>query len=81
MHLDHVISNPPFHTSRKADAALGAAFITQAARLLAPSGSLWLVANRHLPYEQTLDAAFAEVTPLPGPGAYKLIQARKPRQR
>ena len=79
--MDHVISNPPFHTSRKAEPALGMAFITAAKRMLAPSGSLWLVANRHLPYERALQDSFAEVTPLPGPGGYKLIHARKPRRR
>lgn len=74
----HVITNPPFHTDRRADPSLGLAFITAAARLLAPSGSLWLVANRHLPYEAALKDAFAEVTELPGPSAFKLIRARKP---
>ncbi|MFT6911531.1 MAG: 16S rRNA (guanine1207-N2)-methyltransferase [Paracoccaceae bacterium] len=76
--FDHVICNPPFHTERRADPALGAAFIASAARLLAPSGSLWLVANRHLPYERSLRAAFTEVTELPGPAAFKLFCARKP---
>jgi 16S rRNA (guanine1207-N2)-methyltransferase len=39
---------------------------------------LWLVANRHLPYERSLRAAFTEVTELPGPAAFKLFCARKP---
>ncbi|WP_239479908.1 methyltransferase [Actibacterium sp. 188UL27-1] len=77
----HIISNPPFHTDRRADPSLGTAFITASARLLTPSGTLWLVANRHLPYERALKEAFAEVTELPGPPAFKLIRARKPVRR
>lgn len=76
--FDHVVMNPPFHSDRSSDPALGRAFITAAARVLAPQGSLWLVANRHLPYEATLNAAFREVTELPGPNAFKLYRAAKP---
>ena len=49
--VDHVVTNPPFHQGRKVDPALGQGFIRAAARLLKPKGQLWLVANRHLPYE------------------------------
>lgn len=76
---DHVVMNPPFHTSRAADPGLGAAFIASAARNLAPHGTLWLVANRHLPYEAPLDAAFGEVRELDGPPGFKIIAARRPR--
>ncbi|MEM7711333.1 MAG: methyltransferase, partial [Pseudomonadota bacterium] len=57
--FDWIVSNPPFHTSRKADPDLGRAFVAAAARL-APRGRLRMVANRHLPYEAALDDAFAE---------------------
>jgi 16S rRNA (guanine1207-N2)-methyltransferase len=79
--LDAVVSNPPFHRGRAADPGLGRAFIAAAARLLAPSGTLYLVANRHLPYEAALSAAFAEVADLvPGTDtpAYKLYRAARP---
>jgi 16S rRNA (guanine1207-N2)-methyltransferase len=74
-----VVCNPPFHSARAADPALGAAFIAAAARLLAPRGTLWLVANRHLPYERALDAQFAEVRPLGEEAGYKLVAAGRPR--
>ena len=77
---DHVVTNPPFHTGRKDDTGLGQAFIRQAARLLKPSGTLWLVANRHLPYEKTLEDAFGRVDELNGPRSYKLYAATKPRK-
>lgn len=77
--FDHVVTNPPFHAGRAATPALGAAFIAAAARLLGPRGTLWLVANRHLPYEAALADHFAEARLLEGPPAYKLIAATRPR--
>ena len=76
---DHVITNPPFHTSRAADPGLGQAFIQAAARLLKPKGQLWLVANRHLPYERTLDGAFRTVETLAQTSGYKITHASGPR--
>ncbi len=78
--LDVVVMNPPFHQGRAADPSLGAAFIGAAARMLAPQGVLWMVANRHLPYEPALAAAFREVVELPGNGAFKLFRASHPRR-
>lgn len=78
--FDVVISNPPFHTARKADPALGRAFITAAARLLTPGGRLLMVANRHLPYEETLDATFSEVRVLADKDGFKVIEALKPKR-
>ena len=78
--LDAVVTNPPFHADRRGDPGLGAAFIAAAAGMLAPRGTLWLVANRHLPYEATLATAFREVAELPGTPAYKLFEARQPRR-
>ena len=78
--LDAVVTNPPFHRGRAGDPGLGKAFIRSAAAILAPRGRLWLVANRHLPYEAELDAAFAEVTEVPGPPAFKLFRAARPRR-
>lgn len=73
-----VVCNPPFHTIRAADPALGAAFIRAAQRMLATEGTLWLVANRHLPYDPVLAAAFREVAEIGGNKAYRLIRAARP---
>ena len=78
--LDVVVMNPPFHTGREADPALGAAFIRAARRMLAPSGELWLVANRHLPYDAVLSESFLEVRDVAGDGGFRVIQAIKPRR-
>lgn len=78
--LDVVVMNPPFHTGRDADPALGAAFIRAARRMLAPSGELWLVANRHLPYDAVLSDCFLEVKDVAGDSAFRVIHAIKPRR-
>lgn len=77
---DTVLCNPPFHTARKADTALGEAFIDAAASLLSPQGSLWLVANRHLPYEVSLRGAFASVEEVGSDPAFKIFHAARPRR-
>ncbi len=75
--LDFVVMNPPFHDGGAEDRALGLAFIDAAARMLAKRGVCWLVANRHLPYEQALGSAFASVTVRGEGGGYKVFEARK----
>ncbi|MBV1866734.1 MAG: methyltransferase, partial [Marinosulfonomonas sp.] len=79
--FDQIVMNPPFHTGRAADPDLGRAFITSAARLLAPRGTLWLVANRHLPYESALSTSFRDVSELTGDSSFKVFRAAKPVQR
>ena len=73
-----VVMNPPFHTSRAADPALGAAFIRAAGGMLSLSGTLYMVANRHLPYEEALRAAFHEIEEIGGDGGFKVIRASRP---
>lgn len=73
-----VITNPPFHQGRAADPAIGQAFLSAAARMLSPSGALWLVANRTLPYERSLAALFREVDEIAGDGAFKVFRAARP---
>ena len=76
--LDFVIMNPPFHQGRDARPQLGTAFIRAAAAMLRPSGQLWMVANRHLPYEPTLAACFRSHVELPGLPGFKLFHAEGP---
>ena len=75
--LDFIISNPPFHDGGAEDRRLGQAFIRKAAEMLKKGASLWLVANRHLPYEAELRTAFRRVTPISDNGGYKLFEAVK----
>ena len=66
--FDAIVMNPPFHKSRDAEPGLGEAFIAAAARLLTPSGVLWMVANRHLPYADALAHAFRDIEEITPPG-------------
>jgi len=77
--LDHVVTNPPFHAERKAEPELGRAFIRAAAAMLKPKGGLWLVANRHLPYEAALEGTFRELHEVGGDPGFKVIHATRPR--
>ncbi len=76
--FDGIVMNPPFHVGRASDPSLGRSFIQAAARLLAPDGKLWMVANRHLPYETTLSESFRNVDTIGGNGAFKIIHANRP---
>lgn len=73
--VNGVIMNPPFHDGRVADPRIGGDFIAAAARLLTGAGRLWMVANRHLPYETVLAQHFAQVTELRGDNRFKVIEA------
>jgi len=76
--LDCVITNPPFHTGREADPELGRAFIRAAAACLKPGGQLWLVANRHLPYEAEIERHFTRVEEAAGNTRFKILHGRGP---
>jgi 16S rRNA (guanine1207-N2)-methyltransferase len=75
--FDAIVMNPPFHLGRADAPDLGRAFIGAAAQSLRPGGRLWLVANRHLPYEAALAQGFAEVREVADAGGFKVIVARK----
>ena len=73
---DVIVCNPPFHTHARADRPdVGRRFIGVAAEALQPGGRLWLVANRHLPYEQALGASFARVRIVTQQHGFKIVEA------
>ncbi len=76
--LDAVVMNPPFHTGRAAEPQIGQAFVAAAARILSGQGKLWMVANRHLPYEAELKTRFAHVEEIGGDARFKLFHAARP---
>jgi 16S rRNA (guanine1207-N2)-methyltransferase len=75
--LDFIVTNPPFHQGGDEDKRLGAAFIEAAAGALRRGGRFWLVANRHLPYEAPLAAAFKTVRAVAERQGFKLYEAVK----
>lgn len=75
---DVIVCNPPFHTQRAGDRPdIGRRFIAVAAAALKPCGQLWLVANRHLPYEAELARGFSSVRTVCQRDGFKVIEARR----
>ncbi len=75
---DVIVTNPPFHTQSRADRPdIGKRFISAAADSLNPGGSLWLVANRHLPYEEVLTNSFGQTRIVTEQDGFKIIHATK----
>ena len=76
--FDAIVCNPPFHALGRGDRPdIGRAFIAAAAQALKPGGRLWLVANRHLPYEHALGEGFAQVRTLAQNGGFKIVEASR----
>ena len=74
---DFIVSNPPFHQGRADQPDMGRAFILAAAAALLPRGRLWLVANRHLPYEDVIRKNFKKVRTATENQSFKVIEAIK----
>lgn len=72
---DVIISNPPFHVGRADLPELGRAFIAAAALALNPGGRFWMVANRHLAYEQAMARHFSGIRTLVVRDGFKVIEA------
>jgi 16S rRNA (guanine1207-N2)-methyltransferase len=75
---DVIVSNPPFHAQGRTDRPdIGRRFIAVAAESLKPGGRLWMVANRHLPYEVELEKQFARVRTVAQEAGFKVVEAVK----
>lgn len=75
--LDWVVMNPPFHIGKATRPELGMKFLEQAALILRPGGSLYLVANVTLAYEAPLRASFSEFREVLRRDGFKVICATK----
>jgi len=73
--FDTIIMNPPFHTSRAAEPALGQAFIEAASKALPQGGRLLMVANSRLPYEAVLTKHFRRFSALFHRDGFKVLEA------
>ena len=59
--VQHIVTNPPFHTGIKTDYTITKRFISDAKKQLTSKGTLQMVANRFLPYPGLLAEEFATV--------------------
>lgn len=73
--FDFIVMNPPFHLGRQANARIGTRFIELAAASLKPGGQLLMVANKQLPYEDTLQKSFRRSERIDEDRLYKVIRA------
>src|SRR5690606_4248501 len=75
---DVIVTNPPFHAQSRAERPdVGRRFIAAAAAALQPGGTLWLVADRRLPYEAALDANCRRVRLVAQQDGFKIVEAAK----
>ena len=76
--LDFVVMNPPFHARGGRESYdLGQDFVRAAHRLLRKGGTVRLVANRHLPYEEVLSTLFTRCEVKADRSGFKVLEARK----
>ncbi len=72
---DWIVMNPPFHQGRKRSLELGQRFVRLAAQGLRRDGVLYMVANRHLPYEAILREVLGKVRPLAETPGFKVLSS------
>ncbi|MDQ6958054.1 MAG: methyltransferase [Mariprofundaceae bacterium] len=75
--MDWVVLNPPFHAGKSQDITLGKAMVHAACCCLKPSGTLFMVANRKLPYESILDTYLKNTKYLYEGEGFKVIEGIK----
>ncbi|HEY8190356.1 MAG TPA: class I SAM-dependent methyltransferase [Micavibrio sp.] len=73
--VDRIIMNPPFHRDKAESFALGQSFIARAKESLNPGGSLLMVANTHLPYEDRLRQLFKRIEKCHQAQGFKIYRA------
>ncbi len=58
---DHIVTNPPFHQGVGTEYETTRRIVAEAKDHLRPGGSLWVVANRFLPWREAMEAALGPV--------------------
>ncbi len=75
--FDWAVMNPPAHDLTSTTPGESAAILQQAVAVLRPGGKLWLVANRHLPYERTLQQAASRVQTVAEENGFKVMEVTR----
>ena len=76
-HFNAIVSNPPFHDGLKATTEIAERFVKESAEFLFKGGVFQIVANRHLPYSDAIDAHFGEVNACAQNNKYKVYLNKK----
>lgn len=72
---DYIYTNPPFHQGKQTDYRFAEKLLAEASQHLTKQGQLWIIANRHLAYEEWAKEAFNQVETLVQTRGFKLICA------
>lgn len=75
--FDWIVMNPPFHNGPLTDIALGQRLVAGTCAALRPGGTLWMVANAHLPYGALLTALFSTLETKADTGGFRVYKAKK----
>jgi 16S rRNA (guanine1207-N2)-methyltransferase len=76
---DLILSNPPFHSGHDTDRTITRDLIAGAAQHLTDQGSLQIVGNRFLPYDESLAEHFGYVRTLAKGRHFAVYEARRPK--
>ena len=74
---DHVIMNPQFHKGKQFIQSLGFVFLKTAKTILKKKGTLWMVHNKELNYENSVNDLFQNYKYIDITKNYKIIKAIK----
>lgn len=73
--FDCIVTNPPFHAGLNTHYAATERLLAESRQHLSPSGHLYLVANKFLPYENILKKTFPFCEIMQETGRFKIIHA------
>ena len=69
--------NPPFHKGKQFTQSLGFVFLKTAKKILKKKGTLWMVHNKELNYENSVNDLFQNYKYIDITKNYKIIKAIK----
>lgn len=75
--VDLVLCNPPFHQQNTISGHIAERMMDQSQRLLRRGGELWLVGNRHLNYQQSLQRCFGSAELVAANSKFVVLRAIK----
>ncbi len=71
--FDWIVTNPPFHAGHRGNPDMTPRLLAPARNFLAPRGQLILVANRHLPYQDSLRGRFSSTRVVTRNSAFQVL--------
>lgn len=75
--LDWLVCNPPFHQGQQQDIGLGQQILHKACTALKRGGTILVVANRNLPYEQLMRDELSESGQVVAANGFKVLWGRR----